>query len=405
MLPFVESIDESIYYYLATIGSLVAFIVILCILLNTIYHYVKMFYKQESGEINDNQSKLPYHIFFIINIFSLWACIDAAFIRSNIFTAETIDKFTHDRCNISHLIVFILLSIEQMALYSHLLIRIQISFQDSIYAYSSKTYKSLYISMVVIVIISMILPFFSITTHAQYALYYFDSNRKLIWCDVLAGDQYFDGNDSRRIFAIISGLFVLLYSIIYDVILLYMFTKSLYALQAKLLEQHMSEMAKMDCATSPSIDVHQEYVDSPDTPSIDVQSNEDVPKMEPVRSVSMTKRRTLTVEAVRRQSSKDNYNQESAKRLMKLHELIQKFTILIWILIIVNIVWCLTLLTVSSWMWLLLVYPLIMNNICTWLMFARSEKYWNFGKKYCCCYLCFCNKSRDIDSKNCICFC
>ena len=132
-----------------------------------------------------------------------------------------------------------------------------------------------------------------------------------------------------------------------------------------------------------------------------------VQKSDSIRStgtpdVMIKKKRTMTVEEV---IDSRNKNNEMARRILKLYKLNKKHTILFWCMILVNILWTVLLTSVSSWIWLCVIFNYLVNFVCIWLMFGISKRYWDFATKWGPCYLCYCSKKGEIGSKYLLCFC
>ena len=91
-------------------------------------------------------------------------------------------------------------------------------------------------------------------------------------------------------------------------------------------------------------------------------------------------------------SSTDVVEKRSIQRVIKLRNIMKKQTILVCIALGTSIlywlvsVWWSPISTQSGW-------DIIVNSLCTWLMFGCAEKYWNWISRYICCHLCY----RDIN--------
>ena len=46
-----------------------------------------------------------------------------------------------------------------------------------------------------------------------------------------------------------------------------------------------------------------------------------------------------------------------------------------------------------------IVWDVVINSFCVWLMFSSSNKYWIISTKYCCCYVCYYHKNNNEQSK------
>ena len=97
---------------------------------------------------------------------------------------------------------------------------------------------------------------------------------------------------------------------------------------------------------------------------------------------------------------------DEAKRIMALHGMIKKHTILVYITVGTFVAWFAST-YIEPWMWTQVIWELLINIVCIWLMFAESDRYWQCARKYCICHLCYaaCCKKRDIDGRIWICFC
>merc|ERR1719461_2046768 len=100
---------------------------------------------------------------------------------------------------------------------------------------------------------------------------------------------------------------------------------------------------------------------------------------------------SMSLELVVRRNSelgKDMVNDMELQRVIKMHNLFKKLTILMVIVICSNLsTW--TLYIIRRKVGLLICWDIILNAICVWLMFSFSDNYWQFAKAYCCCRLCY----------------
>ena len=95
---------------------------------------------------------------------------------------------------------------------------------------------------------------------------------------------------------------------------------------------------------------------------------------------------------------------EDAKRIVILHGMIKKHTILVYITVFSFISWFVST-YIEPWMWTQVIWELLINLVCIWLMFGESDRYWQWARTYCLCRLCYCCKKRDIDGRTCLFFC
>jgi len=116
-----------------------------------------------------------------------------------------------------------------------------------------------------------------------------------------------------------------------------------------------------------------------------------------------SKQLTLSIERVRKEAKARN---EGARRIMNLHRLIKQHSILVWTQIAGYIAWATSVVLLSSWCWILVIWVLVLNNLCLWLMFGVSSKYWKCATKWLCCALCYrFNGRKNIAHRTRCCFC
>ena len=225
-LEFYDGIQWKSYYYTATIGAIFVLIIILLLTAHVLYHYIRIFHR--SRDNGKDQTKQPYWVFFACGIIGIYVCLNWIFVRANIFTTESAENWTMIQCSISHGTCFLLLATSQLLMYFLFIYRIKISFAGTHYEYSSKVYRILYISIIVTLIIQIII-FFPSAIGGQHVLWYFDEEKTVLWCD-LDGDESYteqlgDSGQVRLIFILVNAVYVMVYRIVYDLILSYMFTK------------------------------------------------------------------------------------------------------------------------------------------------------------------------------------
>ena len=331
---------------------------------------------------------MPYYIFFLTSSVTFFACLDWGFFRSNLITKESPHNFSYSRCIATYMMSIPLLAIGQAAMFFLFIYRMQISFKATTYEYPRKIYFILYIILLICLLFQICFASMAILIgDAQYALYYFDDDRSMIWCDVLGEGSYSDQDksDIRRTIAFLNGIYLLLYNVGYDALFAYMFTRKLYQLQSTLLEQHISEKSELTRKQSTTVgsesgngshksdvvitkfkSVCGNPVQQQDK-NVGTDRNVDENETAEMEIAEMSKQRTMTIEEA---ESSDNKNIESVNQIVTLHKLTKKLTIIIWVLIILNIIWIATILLISTWMVCCVLCDLvtILNqySICLW---------------------------------------
>eukprot|EP01083_Nonionella_stella_P020834 57792_1 len=378
-----------VYYYTSAIGSILAFLVIITLLLQTLHHYIHQFYLDNGGK---GRNKMVYILFFLICIISTFICTQYAFIQSNLFTAKSITGFTESQCAVSQFSSLASIIIGSMCVYTLLIHRISIAFEGSAYAYSKKLLYTLHALLFIgsagcLTFLCIAMPKY------RFVLYYFNSTRHLL-CTAEAAEHDLDTHRAHIHLDDLGAVLFISLQIVYNLILLYLFTKRLYSLQSAMVRQHLQEMNSISTHSRvPTDDVHDMDVDMA-TPQENIEMNTPEPKL------------MITVKSVLYLAESEN--DIGAKRIIKWHKLIKKHTILIVTIICASLMWLALNYFVSDWFWIEIVWILMINNICIWLMFAHTEKYWIFTTNYCFCYVCYyarCCTKKDIQSRTCGLFC
>ena len=157
------------------------------------------------------------------------------------------------------------------------------------------------------------------------------------------------------------------FQIIMNSVLLYMFIKRLWAVNKVFIEMFAKEYCDIPGRSQGRIGMGTVF------DSLDEQS------------VS----RKLHEESISRSRKSIKETAESAKHILKLHDIIKKQTILVSISMISSVLVLILIVFVDVWIALQIHWDVIVNAICVWLMLGSSQRYWLFCTKTCvrCCYL------------------
>ena len=410
----------SVFYYSSAIGALFVFVIILATFIHTLKHFIKAFCCKKKDYVHNSksQNKMIYILFFVISIIALIICLLYAFTRSNLFTREKLEDYTEIQCALAHWSGYSLIAIEYTIVYALFLYRIQVVFNSTTYEYPNIVYIALYVGLGIGCSLCLLFLYISVPD-TDFVIWYFDDDKKYLYCDSAGDRTGFD--DERSIFNALGILVFILTQIIYNITLLYMFSKRLYALQTELVKQYMDEKRESCTTTGTSSSGHRvEFKTievpqlSPKTPTSMNNESQDIADLKGYPSTSniqastsmpddMERRikRTMSIGDMVDQAKKSN---QAAKRIVNLLKMIKKFTILVWIQILTASIFTI-LMYIEDWIWLQLIWLLLVNNICIWLMFHFAYPYYKFTTKWCCCYFCYRNKDKDITAKTCCCFC
>eukprot|EP01084_Bolivina_argentea_P274942 468765_1 len=377
-LLLVDVSDHKAYYYTSCIGAFITIIIISFIFINIFHHYIQIFHSKNE---NEPQNKTTYILFFILCIISLLVSIQYAFIKNNLITHQSPSSFTIHQCSITLYFSFGAIIIVQCFTFVLLIYRIRVTFKDSIYAYSKTVYLSLIIGLIIVTMFSLSTLIYS-HPDTYYVLEYYNTVNT-VYCAAIAEE-----NSDKAIANLLGVIVFVVAQVVYDLVLLYMFTQRLYALQSELISQHLDDGNHSKTADKISVESTSPTCDGMSVELGDMMDNESKVK------------KTLTVADITK--DKDDH---SAKRILSLHKLIKQHTILIFIMVLYSVIWIFLLIFVSSKFIQQVVYVGMVNVVCFWLMFASSYKYWKFLIRYCCCSVCYCNKKRDVNARTCLFFC
>ena len=193
-----------------------------------------------------------------------------------------------------------------------------------------------------------------------------------------------------------------------------MFAKRLYSLKKELISQHLAEISK---TRSPSVSVVTVTVTPTQTQMTPVNSHissnngtdwtptktqSDGTNELPDTNPSVDKHTKSKLSISEFEKNKD----QNSKTIVNLHRLIKRHTILVFIMVITTIIWLVLLTTESSWWYIQIIYVLLVNIVCIWLMYSAASPVWNCSTKYFCCWICYCSKCQSgVNQKPCLFFC
>ena len=356
---------QNFIYHTTGIFSIIAFLISAGILIHILYHYYLYFHKKSSK--NKQQNKAIYVLFIARLIGTLFVCFLFAFVKSNYLSQ--LDSDQYENKGILYFIYYgnyAILQFGQVITFILFIYRIQIVFAETVYQYNKYVYISLYSSITIGYFVSSSLTGISHKNTSFIIFQVGDTNQ-----------LYIKASDSTNYSTttLLSGFVFILYQIGLNLACLYMFSKKLVKLKHTLIEQYSVELNRTVSVGSPSISIK-----SPSATSI----NEDDDFENSVRS----RTRTMTIDEVKQRRKKGN----AADRIIKLHSLIKRHTILVWINVIGTFIFFVLYTSVSTWV--ISQEPLFVSvsNITVWLMFGCCDSIWYFTTKHCCCYICYMDK-------------
>ena len=424
--------NELLWFYISSIGGCIGCIIVLFIAIQTIFNYYHIFKSGSSSKhhvknINimkpttdsknktSNKTKLKQFHYEAVNkrnrqkiiscltiaylISSLITCLMYSFVRSNLLTRTNYYSFSIYRCSVGYFISISMFSISQTFMYCLFIFRIQIIFNETVYQYKPYYYTILYaLNICHIIIVHIALIIFAIynNQHQSYILYYSHYDDKLAFCslDFTKNQNIMSSNPS----IVVLFIFTLIIQFVIAFSLLWMFIKGLRDLNSSLLEQYINDHLDMnsndmenlnDTILNKTVQHRHDYTSSS---SLTIDLSQMSENKEETRSRSST-----SLEMVMRRKSElsksgtNGYcidNDHGLQRVIRMHTLIKKQTILVVIAIFSALLTWILYLFIHK-IWLLAAWDIILNSICIWLMFSFTKKYWKFAKRYCFCKICY----------------
>ena len=329
-------------FYSSYVGFIFGFITIIMITIHVFIHYYLSFCKQRS-----EHNKTVYILVISFNIFAIIIGLMFCFIRSNFFTGIGPLQFTYNQCAIGYTVYYVSSYSCASILYITFIYRIQLAFKGSLYEYRSYIYGVVYILILINWLTSLVNILGRGIGYTSYIVIYTD----------IKGLAVCSSRDSLGMIAIIITNVM---NIVIQGILLYMFSRGLWALNKQLLKMYMEKQFEINHGTSPS----------------------------PSSNPSLVGKNSLKV-VVDKFKSDGGESEDSVKEIIELYNLIKKQAICVCIAVFSTTFMGTVSLFESSFLFEI-GWDGAINTISIWLMLSTSKKYWNFCKDYglCkCCYL------------------
>ena len=335
------SVQRQIFYS-SLIGFISGLTAMIMVLIHVSKHYYALFCKQKS-----NQNKNIYILVLLLCILSVIIISIFCFIRSNFFTGIGPSEFTHDQCVIGYTSYYIFYYSCGATFYMAFIYKIQLTFKNSVYRYKPCTYKTVYGLIIINWLLSLVQVLLRGLKYNSY---------KVIYTDIEGLTVCSSHGSLGILFTVISyGINILIQGI-----LLYMFSRGLWALNKKMLQMYMEEQVAKQIATPTSV------------------SSENI---------------KTVVDKCKSDIDRDRGNSKDANSIsiiVELYNLIKKQAILCCIAVVSTTLMGVVSAFVEETFIFEVGWDALVNIICLWLMLSTSKKYWKCCKDYglCkCCYL------------------
>ena len=344
---FIDSKSRVNVLWFLYIGNPLAIVINIVLLFQLLYAYCKKF----KSKTNDgSKSKVPYIMVIMYLLVSLIACTGYAFVFTSFST-----NITRLRCQLAWIMIYIFSAIAFTILDLIFLHRIYVIFKDSAYEYKSWLYKSLFVLIMFGPMLTATPIFVSVIIWPDTLSIQYDPATNLTVCSATNGEQLSPTRLSVGLTVIVIQTSIL-------VALLFMFIRGLWSLNKQLMKHFLDDHVRGNSNEFPA--------QTPDTTEM-VTSTSSVLD-------NWGKQRTVAREQLR----------PEVQRIMTLHNLIKKQTILVCISAVSTCVLSGTaIIDISAGMGL--GWDVVINSMCIWMMLDTSKKYWTMCKNYGVCFCCY----------------
>ena len=359
-----SSTSEIIIIISGSIGYICSIFVSIALVLHVIFQICRV--AKSSIDESTVKNKSGYILITIYLFTTIMIGLIYCFVRSNMFTGLNVSQFNQSRCLSGVILGYIFGGSNYMLLNIIFLHRVYLSFKGSAFAYRTCTYRVLFICIIFIVF-PLIIIIISASGDDTFTFYY-DPNTLIGFCA--------SGNitDTSVNFVSITVVIAAIMQPLISIALLFMFVKGLWILNKQMMETFLQDRIEMDISksttpqNSPSL--------SPSTS--DLNSNSNV-SMDIVLD-QWGKQRTIARDQMR----------PEIERMVRLHNLIKKQTILVFIANVSTMsIWIGAVIYGSGSFFWETGWDNIVNSICVWMMLTESKRYWNFCRKYGLCWCCY----------------
>ena len=345
------------FLYVGYIGNIACLLVSFILLFHVLYYHNQISIKNR--HVQDGKKKI-YRMIAVYLVSIIIFVLLVSCVSSNAFTGISKDQFSILQCTIAHASIPIAFAVPYVLLYTILLVRIKFIFKDSIYGYKPWVFRVYYSGIAVqFCLLTSIHVYYSIKA-TQWGVYYQDDFYKAA-CFFHLDPEMAKVKAVRWIISIATHFVI-------NLGLLYLFLKGLWSINRIRITQFMEENQQhieMESKTNSSTDI-----------ALGSRTGDNVA----IGSV---------LEQYKSQSDlKKASSNGSVKRIVKLHNLMKKQTILT---VIANgsTILCWIFVVVQPLTLYVTAYDFMLNAICMWLTMPSSNKYWLCCTKYGLCYCCY----------------
>ena len=378
------------------IGYVTAMMVTLILFCQLLYSFIKTFKSPDPDEPTKLKSTYILVMTYLISAFA--SCAVHSTLRTNILTAHNLN-FTPFRCVSGFVLGYFFMTINYTVLSLIFLFRVYFSFKDSTYEYKPWIYRTFCIIILLYPVSTYSTALYNeFRAHFRFAVVH-DPSTNLAFC-------MDDTIDDLPIFL---AMFVALAQCVISIGLLSLFIRGLWLLNKEMMTSFMKEYDDPSPPESVKLSMHPVCSRSDTqtklthTTAVSTSTTSSTPSQiqEPHLNAPKAKtrsKRSVSVEKVcdvwhRQRTQTRNQLRPEVQRILSLHNLIKKQTILVCIATVSTILLWIgaaiygAILLQGGW-------DTIVNSVCVWMMLDTSKRYWKICKKYGLCWCCYCTTNK-----------
>ena len=324
-------------------------------------------------------------IFFSYLISGIIVCLNYGLIRSNFITRLSEQKWTIHQCAIGYFVSYTSLSINKAFMNGLFLYRIHLTFNNTSYEYNKIFLQLLYVMFLCSIVIAQCIAYYNISSIASIPWLLLITNDGYIYCSTDKGIPF------NQVIALLLGAGL---EFMFSAILLYLFISKVRRMKKTLLEQLVEEA--LETTHDRQIEMEETQIQPINNRMSSVMtyskndSEAEVDTPIPRSSVDVSSFGSVR-RSLRRQRTISISEEDSLRRILKIHKLIKKQCILVCVALISSMAFWILSAVWNEFMSIMFAWDVMINSICIWLMFGFNDKYWSILTSYCVCKLCYIN--------------
>ena len=361
----------------ALAGVVVSIIIGVYVLADVVQKYRILFLREFS---RTPQYKTAYIMVMIYSIVIILQSLALGFLRTNLFSRIDASVYTTTYCQMGYIIFYFFAYSSFSLIHLILIWRIRKVFNDSVYAYPSFVYKTLYGASIMVCFFGSLYTVIQVTTQGLQWIVVYTPSKTFNYCRINN-----EATSQELAFRLPIVLVCGVINFLINIALLYMFNRGLWLLNKEMMLGMINELDMAPPSEDPDRMTPSDDKIAPPI-QLEVQQSSNISDM---RRGSTAQNLQVVVDHYKERKTAKQKVDNSVKQVIKMYNIMKKQTILICIAIVstsIYFIWT-GISPLASW---LLGWDFSINMICAWLMLSSSSLYWNWcrSKGLCkCCYL------------------